>query len=122
MSEESSTKEEMKFDVNNLYKEENVTDLKMGNIQIITPIKEDGSPDDSRESMFIANTTVMSHMGAIPIQGPIKASTLQEAAIAFPDAIEKAIEKMSEEAQQAQREEANRIVTPGQSGGGNIII
>jgi len=121
MSDESSIKGEMQFDSNNLYKEENITDLKMGNIQVITPIKSDGSPDESRETMFIANTTVMSHMGAIPIQGPIEASTLEEATAAFPDAIEKAIEKMAEEAQQAQREEANRIVTPGDQSG-NIII
>ena len=40
--------EEIKFNKNNLWKEENFTDLEVGTIRKLTPIKTDGSNDNER--------------------------------------------------------------------------
>ena len=34
---------DIQLDAGNLYREENITDLKVGSIRILTPIKEDGT-------------------------------------------------------------------------------
>ena len=41
--------EEIKFNKNNLWKEENFTDLEVGTIRKLTPIKADGSIDNERK-------------------------------------------------------------------------
>ena len=53
------TLENIKIDADNLWKEENFTDLKVGSIRKITPIKPDGSEDDSRTATFSATAWVV---------------------------------------------------------------
>ncbi|MEZ4289593.1 MAG: hypothetical protein R3E53_03265 [Myxococcota bacterium] len=60
----------------------------------------------------------MSARGPLPINCPIEATTLQEAFEAFPKAVQNAIERLMEEARELQRQEASRIVVPGQGPGG----
>jgi hypothetical protein len=52
----------------------------------------------------------MSAAGPLPVQCPIEATTLEEAARMFPDAIRQAVERLVEEAREIQRREASRIV------------
>jgi hypothetical protein len=111
---------ELSVDVNNLYSEQTFTDMKYANLRKLTPIKIDGSPDDSREIVFIGSTQVMSPYGPIPVHTQIKATDLADACAQFPDAIKQAVQKMMEEAarqeqqqQQQQRMEQSRIITPG---------
>lgn len=113
---------DISVDKNNLYREETFTDLKVASIRRLTPIKEDGSDDDSRPPLFMGETTLMSQRGPLPVQAPIEAATLQEAFDAFPDAVNKAVEQMIEQAREMQRQEASRIVVPGQSPTGSKII
>ena len=47
------TGDEMKMDTSNLFREEVVTDRKVGTIRILTPIKSDGTPDDSRKRIHV---------------------------------------------------------------------
>ena len=54
----------------------------------------------------------MSPHGPLPLQGAIDAKNLEEAVLKFPQAMEDAMNKMIEEAQQYQREQANKIITP----------
>jgi len=65
----------------------------------------------------------MSPQGPLPLQGVIEAKTLEEAVLKFPQAMEDAMNKMIEEAQQYQREQANKIITPAElkKEGGLII-
>ena len=106
---------DLKLDENNLYKEESFTDLKTGAVRRLTPVKEDGSKDESREPIFMAQTQLMSPNGPLPVSCMIEAATLPEAAKKFPDVVKKEVERIIELAQKAQQEESSRIIVPGQS-------
>ena len=114
--------DQIQMDTTNLYREEQYTDLKVGSIHALIPITTDGKDDAARDTIFMAHTQVMSQMGPIPLQGDIDAKNLAEAIEKFPDAVQAAMEKLAEEAKQRQIDEASRIVTPGDSGAGNLII
>lgn len=124
MSDQPEKISDVKMDVANLYREESYTDLKTGGIRKLVPVKLDGSDDESRPAVFSGHTQVMSPHGPIPIQGTIEAATLEEAANGFPQAMEDAMNRMVEEAQKLQREQANKIVTPDdlKKDGGGIIV
>jgi len=112
MSEQPEKLSDVKMDINNLYREESYTDLKTGGIRKLVPIRIDGTEDLSRTALFTGHTQLMSPHGPIPIQGTIDAITLEQAVAKFPAAMEDAMNRMIEEAQQYQREQASRIVTP----------
>jgi hypothetical protein len=103
-------------DVDNLYREESITDLRAATIRRLIPIRPDGSDDPSRPNRFIGDTTLMTQMGPIPVQFPLEAPTLAEACALFPAGIKSAIERLNERAREMAREEASRIVVPGQGG------
>jgi hypothetical protein len=106
---------EIKIDPNNLYKEESFTDLTYATIRRLTPVKIDGSTDESREVFFTGMTQLMSPNGAIPVQCIIEgAKNLGEAAAKLPEAIEKRVQEMITEAKEMQRQESSRIIVPGQ--------
>ncbi|MFK7896857.1 MAG: hypothetical protein AB8G23_13525 [Myxococcota bacterium] len=132
MSEETNPLGDIAVDLENLYREETFTDLKVASIRRLTPVKADGSDDTSRPTMFVGETTLMSARGPLPINCPIEAASLTDALDAFPQAVQQAVERLMEEAREMQRQEANRIVVPGQGpgpmgggggggGGGRII-
>ena len=105
----------IKMNPDNLYREESFTDLTYATIRRLTPVKIDGSPDESREPLFTGMAQLMSPNGPIPVQCVIEgAKTISEAVDKLPDAIEKTVQAMIAEAQEAQREESSRIVLPGQ--------
>jgi hypothetical protein len=120
---------EVKVDTNNLYREEVFTDLRIATIRRLSPVRADGSPDPSRRALFSAQTTLMSQAGPLPVEAPIEAATLEEAASKFPGAIQEAVERLLEEAREIRRREASRIVVPsamppppgGGARGGGII-
>lgn len=120
MSEQPNLVAEMTADVENLYREESFTDLKIAQIRRLTPVKIDGTQDESRPVIFIGETQLMSARGPLPIQTPIDAADLKEAFEKFPVAINAAVERMIEEAKEMQRQEASRIVVPGQGPGGGL--
>jgi hypothetical protein len=129
LSEETSPLGDIAVDQQNLYREETFTDLKVASIRRLTPVTPEGADDPSRPTMFIGETTLMSARGPLPINCPIEAASLTDAIEAFPQAVQAAVERMMEEAREMQRQEANRIVVPGQGppggmgggGGGRII-
>ena len=106
---------DVKIDSQNLYKEEAFTDLTFATIRRLSPVKLDGSPDDSREPIFTGMTQLMSPNGPIPVQCLIEgAKTLAEAADKLPAAIEKTVQAMIAEAEEMRRQEASKIIVPGQ--------
>lgn len=110
--------ESFSVDTENLYREESITDMRSATIRQLIPINQDGSEDNSRPRRFIGDTTLMTQMGPIPVQFPLEAETLEAAFDLFPEGIKEAIEKLNERAREMAREEASRIVVPGQGGGG----
>ena len=113
---------DIKFDRKNLYREETITDLKVGTIQRLTPIKVDGTKDQSRPHLFVGQTQLLSQSGPVPVSSRIEAETLEEAIRLFPETMQKAVERLVDEVKQLQREQMGRIVVPGQTPGGPKII
>ncbi len=104
---------DIRMDTANLYREEVFTDLTVGSLRRLTPVKADGTPDPDRPILFTAETQLMSQAGPLPITTAIEATTLLEATERFPAAIQEAVKRMMEEAREMQRREASRIVTAG---------
>ena len=112
--------DDIQMDTGNLYREETITDLRTGTIKVLYPIKADGSPDAIRPPMFVCQTELMSNAGMIPVSAPIEAANLAEAIQKFPAAVKQAVDDMIKRVQDYQREQASRIVTPGELGGPHI--
>ena len=124
MVEEPKKDVDFRIDRSNLYREESFTDLKVGSIKCLTPVKADGSEDKTRKKLFVGSTNVMTAQGPIPIQGMIQAKELQQAIKKFPEAMDAAMDRLIEEArkyqekQQAEEESQiqkpdSRIIIPG---------
>ena len=98
------------FTVNkeNLYREENITDLKTASIRCLTPVKLDGTVDESRQKIFIGHTQLMSPQGPVPIQARLNASTLEEAMDRFPSAMQNEMAQMVEQIKKMQKPEEDR--------------
>ncbi len=106
-------------DKNNLYREENITDLKSASIRCLTPVKIDGSVDESRQKMFIGHTQLMSPQGPLPLQARLNATTLEEAIDRLPAAMEQevvqvieSVRKMQEEQERAESREKSNLILP----------
>jgi hypothetical protein len=97
-----------------LYKEESYTDLKVGAIRNLTPVKADGSFDESRDPIFMGQTQLMSPNGPLPVNCMIDAKSLSEAIEKFPGAIQQEVEGLIAKAQEAKEKESSRIIVPGQ--------
>jgi hypothetical protein len=104
--------DDIRIDTASLYLEESFTDLKVGSIRRLVPVKTDGSPDPARPVRFIGQTQLMSQLGPLPVQCAIEAATLAEAIERFPQAIKVAVDELVAEAREMQRREMSRIVAP----------
>ncbi|MBM4226680.1 MAG: hypothetical protein FJ164_02860 [Gammaproteobacteria bacterium] len=112
------TADSMTVDIDNLYREEVFSDMRSASVRVLTPVKSDGSPDDSRPRVFIGDTQLMTQMGPIPVQFELEAETIGEAFSQFPEGVRGAIERLNERAKEMAREEASRIVVPSKMPGG----
>jgi hypothetical protein len=123
MTEPSQTNEypDFKVDRSNLYREESFTDLTVGAIRRLSPVKPDGSPDKTRKTVFVGQTQLLTPQGSVPIQGVIKAKDLQQAIKRFPEAMQAAFDKLMDDIKKM-REEDSAIVTPGRKEESRIIV
>jgi len=103
---------EIKMDVNNLYREETFTDNAVGTLRRMTPVTAEGESDPCRPVQFIGSTQVLTTAGPLPLSFEIEATTLIEAAAGFGDAAKEAFEKTMEELKEMQRQQASSIVVP----------
>ena len=108
------------FDRKNLRLEESVTDLKVGAIKCLKPINADGTDDKTRTTLYIGQTQLQSPQGLVPLNAPLKATTLEQAMEEFPGAMKNALEEMMERMKKAQEQQQaaskaneSRIITPG---------
>jgi hypothetical protein len=109
---EQNPRAELKIDRGNLYKEETFTDLKVGMIKRMTPVKSDGAVDKTRKSVFVGQTSLMTPSGPLPLQAVIQAKDLQQAIKKFPEAMKVAMERLAEEAKKYQEQEQSRVKKP----------
>ena len=109
MVEEQNPQTELKIDRGNLFKEETFTDLKVGMIKRMTPVKSDGAVDKTRKSVFVGQTSLMTPSGPLPLQAVIQAKDLQQAIKKFPEAMKVAMDRLAEEAKKYQEQEQSRV-------------
>jgi hypothetical protein len=117
------------MDADNLYKEEVITDQKVGTIRMMTPITKTGAVDATRAVQYLGQASILTPGGALPLNFDIPAKSLEEAVAGFAAAAQKGIEQAMEEIREYQRQQASSIVIPkgplpggGKMGGGGIQI
>ena len=108
-----------KMDPKSLYREEMITDRKVGTIRVLTPIKSDGSPDSGREVTYIGEAQLLTSVGTLPINFEIEAKTLDEAVSRFAEVAKEAVERTMKDLQELRRQAASSIVVP-QGGMGGL--
>ena len=113
MAENQTGSIDFKVDRQNIYREESFTDLKVGTIRRLTPVKPDGSVDKTRKTIFVGHTNLMTTNGPLPIQTEIKAKELQQALKKFPEAMKTAMDSLIEEVKKQKQKEESRIIVPG---------
>jgi len=122
---------ETKMDANALYQEEMFTDRRVGAIRRLTPVKSDGSRDDTRPALFLGQAEIMTNMGPMPINFEIPGATLDQAIEGFAAAAAEGIERTVQQIQELRRQQASQLVVPqggmpnlagGARGGGKIQI
>ena len=115
MSDHGKQKIKIAIDPNALYLEETYTDLKVGRIRKLAPVRIDGTPDKNRQPLFVGETQIGVKGQIIPIQCDIDARGLAEAVEKYPEAIQEAFDRIikeAEEAKKAQKENESRIIVP----------
>ena len=110
---------EAKMDSTSLYREEIVTDRKVGTIRMLTPLKSDGSTDAARTVLYMGEAQIMTGAGPLPIAFEIDAKNLGEAVDNFGPAAKEAIERTVRDLQEMRRQAASSIVVP-QGGMGGL--
>ena len=108
-----------KMDTASLYREEIITDRKVGTLRVLTPVKSDGTADTKRETLYVGEAQLMTSVGALPINFEIEAKTLDEAVAGFGDAAKEAVERTMKDLQELRRQAASSIVVP-QGGMGGL--
>jgi hypothetical protein len=107
------------MDATSLYREEIITDRKVGTIRMLTPVKKDGSNDSSRPVVYLGEAQLMTNVGTLPINFELEAQTLDQAVARFADAAKEAVERTMKDLQELRRQAASQIVVP-QGGMGGI--
>ncbi len=110
-----------KMDATSLYREDIVTDRKVGTIRRLTPLKSDGSDDTGKPTLYIGEAQIMTNAGPLPINFEIEAKNLGEAVEKFGESAKEAVERTMRELQELRRQQASSIVVPGMGGPGSKI-
>ena len=101
---------DFKLDRNNLFQEETFTDIRSGSVKRFTPIRPDGTPDKSRNTIYVGQTSLYTPDGPLPIQNVIAAKDLAQAFKRFPEAMEQAVQRLVEEAKKMKDEKPSPII------------
>lgn len=109
---------EPKMDPVALFREEVVTDRKVGTIRVLTPIRSDGSPDSVRKTLYIGEAQIYTTMGALPLSFELEANSLSEAVTQYAAAAKQAVEQAVRELEDMRRQAASSIVIPKGGAGG----
>lgn len=115
---DTESSHEPRMDASNLYREETISDLKIGTLRILTPITVTGEPDDAREVQYIGQANLYTPAGAMPLNFEIEADSLQAAVDGFEAGARQAMEETMERLREMRREQASSLYVPGQGGQG----
>jgi hypothetical protein len=107
------------MDPKSLYREEIITDRKVGTIRVLTPINSDGSSDASRSITYIGEAQLLTSVGTLPINFEIEAQSLDAAVKKFAEVAKEAVDRTVKDLQELRRQAASSIVVP-QGGMGGL--
>ena len=110
---------EAAMDAKSLYREEIYTDRKVGTLRVLVPVKNDGSADPTRPTIFQGEAQLMTNMGPLPISFDIEASDLATAVARYAEATKTGVERAMRELQELRRQASSSIVIP-QGGAGAL--
>ncbi len=103
---------EIKMDPASLYREEMVTDRRMGSIRMLTPIQSDGTFDSARKVLYVGETQLLTAAGLLPLVFELDATSLADAVDKFSAGAAEAVERTRRELEELRREAASSIITP----------
>ena len=103
---------ELRMDASSLYREEVVTDRRIGSIRVLTPLKPDGSTDLGRPVAYVGEAQLLTPAGVLPLVFEIDASSLTDAIEKFAAGAAGALDRTRREIEQLRREAASQIVVP----------
>ncbi len=103
---------ELRMETSSLYREEVVTDRRVGSIRVLTPLKPDGSTDTSRPAAYVGEAQLLTPAGVLPLVFEIDATSLSDAIEKFATGAAGALERTRREIEQLRREAASQIVVP----------
>src|SRR2546425_10084003 len=67
---------EPRMDPTSLYREDVITDRRVGTLRVMTPIKTDGSPDPGRPVLYVGEAQLLTQAGLLPLGFEIDATSL----------------------------------------------
>jgi hypothetical protein len=103
---------ELRMDGSSLYREEVVTDRRIGSIRVLTPVKPDGSTDPGRSVQYVGEAQLLTPAGVLPLVFEIDATSLADAIEKFAAGAAGALDRTRREIEQLRREAASQIVVP----------
>jgi hypothetical protein len=109
-----------RMDPTTLYREEIYTDRAAGTLRVMVPVKADGSPDSTRQMLFIGEAQILTNMGPLPISFEVDAKNLAEAVAAYGEAAKAGVERAVHELQELRRQASSSIVLPGTAGAAGL--
>ena len=112
MATENRTANEAAMDADALYREEIVTDRKIGTIRMLVPIGADGAADASRKTIYSGEAQIMTNMGALPVSFDIDADNLADAVTNYAEAARAGIERTMKELQDLRRQASSGLIVP----------
>ena len=112
MAEQNTRVTDATMDAASLYREEIYTDRKVGTLRVLVPVRDDGSTDPSRPTVFQGEAQLMTNVGPLPISFDIEATTLAEAVSRYAEATKSGVERAMRELQEMRRQASSSIVIP----------
>jgi hypothetical protein len=100
------------MDPMSLYREDVITDRRVGTLRVMTPIKTDGSTDLGRPVVYVGEAQLLTQAGLLPLVFEIDAKSLADAIEKFAAGATTAIERTRRELEELRREAASQIVVP----------
>src|SRR5262245_15382125 len=112
MAAEPRSSDDASMDAAALYREEHITDRKIGTIRMLVPVTADGTPDGARKTIYSGEAQIMTNMGALPVSFDIDADNLSDAVQKYGDAARAGIERTMRELQELRRQASSGLIVP----------
>jgi hypothetical protein len=103
---------EATMDATALYREEIYTDRKVGTLRVLVPVRDDGTADTARPTIFQGEAQLMTNVGPLPISFDIEAASLAEAVAGYAEATRAGVDRAMRELQEMRRQQSSSLVIP----------